>query len=277
MPIALCNALQLRSNLQSTPIVSPTLGYFFSPSPALHQTIKSTGRQLFLCRLIASPLTTIDNAGDQIDANNYLSANRTTTIGIETAIKLTPLTVVYTQTNGATVTLSSLTSTFKPPNLRLPSAQQRSRHNQFLRRPFLQSISPATQGNLNAVFSRILPNISSLFIVDDDGVETLRQDLIPILKSLIVATPPLHVVSTPNTMLRIYAPAYQYISTSSFGYTIRYTILRVNSLSQTPSPPPPIALWTIVSPTHFRICLSPTVCRLHLQLLLAPLFYDDVP
>eukprot|EP00536_Pseudo-nitzschia_multiseries_P011027 jgi/Psemu1/27643/gm1.27643_g len=55
------------------------------------------------------------------------------------------------------------------------------------------------QGNLNAVFSRILPNISSLFIVgDDDGVETLRPDPIPVLKSLIVAAimdelPPLEV------------------------------------------------------------------------------------
>eukprot|EP00536_Pseudo-nitzschia_multiseries_P009663 jgi/Psemu1/23920/gm1.23920_g len=43
------------------------------------------------------------------------------------------------------------------------------------------------QGDLNAVFFRILPNISSLFIVDDDSVETLRPDPIPVLKSLIVA------------------------------------------------------------------------------------------
>eukprot|EP00536_Pseudo-nitzschia_multiseries_P005283 jgi/Psemu1/12160/gm1.12160_g len=43
------------------------------------------------------------------------------------------------------------------------------------------------QGDLNAVFSWILPNISSLLIVDDDGVETLRPDPIPVLKSLIVA------------------------------------------------------------------------------------------
>eukprot|EP00536_Pseudo-nitzschia_multiseries_P015394 jgi/Psemu1/42382/gm1.42382_g len=43
------------------------------------------------------------------------------------------------------------------------------------------------QGDLNTVFSRIFPNISSLFLVDDDGVETLRPDPIPVLKSLIVA------------------------------------------------------------------------------------------
>eukprot|EP00536_Pseudo-nitzschia_multiseries_P000312 jgi/Psemu1/670/gm1.670_g len=43
------------------------------------------------------------------------------------------------------------------------------------------------QSDLNAVFSRILPNISSLFLVDDDGVKTLRPDPIPVLKSLIVA------------------------------------------------------------------------------------------
>eukprot|EP00536_Pseudo-nitzschia_multiseries_P014220 jgi/Psemu1/37916/gm1.37916_g len=43
------------------------------------------------------------------------------------------------------------------------------------------------QSDLNALFSRILPNISSLFIIDDDGVETLRPDPIPVLKSLIVA------------------------------------------------------------------------------------------
>eukprot|EP00536_Pseudo-nitzschia_multiseries_P017653 jgi/Psemu1/51919/gm1.51919_g len=43
------------------------------------------------------------------------------------------------------------------------------------------------QGDLNAVFSQILPNISSLFLVDDDGVETLCPDPIPVLKSLIVA------------------------------------------------------------------------------------------
>eukprot|EP00536_Pseudo-nitzschia_multiseries_P015025 jgi/Psemu1/40991/gm1.40991_g len=43
------------------------------------------------------------------------------------------------------------------------------------------------QSDLNAVFSRILPNIASLFLVDDDGVETLRPDPIPVLKSLIVA------------------------------------------------------------------------------------------
>eukprot|EP00536_Pseudo-nitzschia_multiseries_P011133 jgi/Psemu1/27964/gm1.27964_g len=42
------------------------------------------------------------------------------------------------------------------------------------------------QGDLNAVFSRILPNISSLFIIDDDGVKALRPDPIPVLKSLIV-------------------------------------------------------------------------------------------
>eukprot|EP00536_Pseudo-nitzschia_multiseries_P018678 jgi/Psemu1/56768/gm1.56768_g len=54
------------------------------------------------------------------------------------------------------------------------------------------------QSNLNAVFSRILPNVSSLFIVDDDGVKTLPPDPIPVLKSLIVAAimdelPPLEV------------------------------------------------------------------------------------
>eukprot|EP00536_Pseudo-nitzschia_multiseries_P014100 jgi/Psemu1/37538/gm1.37538_g len=38
------------------------------------------------------------------------------------------------------------------------------------------------QSDLNAVFSRILPNIASLFLVDDDGVETLRPDPIPVLK-----------------------------------------------------------------------------------------------
>eukprot|EP00536_Pseudo-nitzschia_multiseries_P017589 jgi/Psemu1/51570/gm1.51570_g len=40
------------------------------------------------------------------------------------------------------------------------------------------------QSDLNAVFSRILPNIASLFLVDDDGVETLRPDPIPVLKSI---------------------------------------------------------------------------------------------
>eukprot|EP00536_Pseudo-nitzschia_multiseries_P016745 jgi/Psemu1/47585/gm1.47585_g len=43
------------------------------------------------------------------------------------------------------------------------------------------------QSDLNTLFSWILPNVSSLFIVDDDGVETLRPDPIPVLKSLIVA------------------------------------------------------------------------------------------
>eukprot|EP00536_Pseudo-nitzschia_multiseries_P011650 jgi/Psemu1/29565/gm1.29565_g len=43
------------------------------------------------------------------------------------------------------------------------------------------------QSDLNAVFSRILPNIASLFLVDGDGVETLRPDPIPVLKSLVVA------------------------------------------------------------------------------------------
>eukprot|EP00536_Pseudo-nitzschia_multiseries_P016444 jgi/Psemu1/46248/gm1.46248_g len=43
------------------------------------------------------------------------------------------------------------------------------------------------QWKLNAAFAQTLPNIASLFIVDEDGVETLRPDPIPVLKSLIVA------------------------------------------------------------------------------------------
>eukprot|EP00536_Pseudo-nitzschia_multiseries_P018544 jgi/Psemu1/56148/gm1.56148_g len=43
------------------------------------------------------------------------------------------------------------------------------------------------QWQLNTAFAQTLPNIASLFIVDDDGVETLRPDPIPVLKSLIVA------------------------------------------------------------------------------------------
>eukprot|EP00536_Pseudo-nitzschia_multiseries_P014926 jgi/Psemu1/40652/gm1.40652_g len=43
------------------------------------------------------------------------------------------------------------------------------------------------QWKLNAAFAQTLPNIASLFIVDEDGVETLRPDPIPLLKSLIVA------------------------------------------------------------------------------------------
>eukprot|EP00536_Pseudo-nitzschia_multiseries_P016414 jgi/Psemu1/46103/gm1.46103_g len=43
------------------------------------------------------------------------------------------------------------------------------------------------QWQLNTAFAQILPNIASLFIVDDDGVDTLRPDPIPVLKSLIVA------------------------------------------------------------------------------------------
>eukprot|EP00536_Pseudo-nitzschia_multiseries_P007450 jgi/Psemu1/17986/gm1.17986_g len=43
------------------------------------------------------------------------------------------------------------------------------------------------QWQLNAAFAQTLPNIASLFIVDEDGVETLRPDPIPVLKSLIVA------------------------------------------------------------------------------------------
>eukprot|EP00536_Pseudo-nitzschia_multiseries_P006871 jgi/Psemu1/16337/gm1.16337_g len=43
------------------------------------------------------------------------------------------------------------------------------------------------QRQLNAAFVQTLPNIASLFIVDEDGVKTLRPDPIPVLKSLIVA------------------------------------------------------------------------------------------
>eukprot|EP00536_Pseudo-nitzschia_multiseries_P007311 jgi/Psemu1/17646/gm1.17646_g len=43
------------------------------------------------------------------------------------------------------------------------------------------------QWQLNTAFAQTLPNIASLFIVDKDGVETLRPDPIPVLKSLIVA------------------------------------------------------------------------------------------
>eukprot|EP00536_Pseudo-nitzschia_multiseries_P008953 jgi/Psemu1/21913/gm1.21913_g len=43
------------------------------------------------------------------------------------------------------------------------------------------------QWKLNTAFAQTLPNIASLFIVDEDGVETLRPDPIPVLKSLIVA------------------------------------------------------------------------------------------
>eukprot|EP00536_Pseudo-nitzschia_multiseries_P005077 jgi/Psemu1/11660/gm1.11660_g len=43
------------------------------------------------------------------------------------------------------------------------------------------------QRKLNAAFAQTLPNIASLFIVDEDGVKTLRPDPIPVLKSLIVA------------------------------------------------------------------------------------------
>eukprot|EP00536_Pseudo-nitzschia_multiseries_P013060 jgi/Psemu1/33994/gm1.33994_g len=43
------------------------------------------------------------------------------------------------------------------------------------------------QWKLNAAFAQTLPNIASLFIVDEDGVKTLRPDPIPALKSLIVA------------------------------------------------------------------------------------------
>eukprot|EP00536_Pseudo-nitzschia_multiseries_P018186 jgi/Psemu1/54492/gm1.54492_g len=43
------------------------------------------------------------------------------------------------------------------------------------------------QEKLNAAFAQILPNIASLFIVDDEDVKTLRRDPIPVLKSLIVA------------------------------------------------------------------------------------------
>eukprot|EP00536_Pseudo-nitzschia_multiseries_P001261 jgi/Psemu1/2866/gm1.2866_g len=42
------------------------------------------------------------------------------------------------------------------------------------------------QWQLNTAFAQTLPNIASLFIVDEDGVETLRPDPIPVLKSLIV-------------------------------------------------------------------------------------------
>eukprot|EP00536_Pseudo-nitzschia_multiseries_P008148 jgi/Psemu1/19725/gm1.19725_g len=40
---------------------------------------------------------------------------------------------------------------------------------------------------LNAAFAQTLPNIASLFIIDKDGVKTLRPDPIPVLKSLIIA------------------------------------------------------------------------------------------
>eukprot|EP00536_Pseudo-nitzschia_multiseries_P010110 jgi/Psemu1/25006/gm1.25006_g len=43
------------------------------------------------------------------------------------------------------------------------------------------------QGKLNTAFAQILPNIASLFIIDEEGVEALRPDPIPVLKSLIVA------------------------------------------------------------------------------------------
>eukprot|EP00536_Pseudo-nitzschia_multiseries_P016563 jgi/Psemu1/46643/gm1.46643_g len=57
------------------------------------------------------------------------------------------------------------------------------------------------QGDLNAVFSRILPNISSLFIVDDEGVETLRTDPIPVLKSLIKYLKHTNAISPPKTTI----------------------------------------------------------------------------
>eukprot|EP00536_Pseudo-nitzschia_multiseries_P011405 jgi/Psemu1/28820/gm1.28820_g len=43
------------------------------------------------------------------------------------------------------------------------------------------------QWKLNAAFAQTLPNIASLLVVDEDGVETLQPDPIPVVKSLIVA------------------------------------------------------------------------------------------
>eukprot|EP00536_Pseudo-nitzschia_multiseries_P019134 jgi/Psemu1/59095/gm1.59095_g len=78
--------------------------------------------------------------------------------------------------------------------------------------------------------------------------------------------------------LSIYLHAFLWLYNSIYNTPRQLPVTGSSDLifpTQTPSPPPPIALLTIVSPTHFWICLSPTVRRLHLQLLLAPLFYDD--
>eukprot|EP00536_Pseudo-nitzschia_multiseries_P005869 jgi/Psemu1/13858/gm1.13858_g len=144
------------SLLSTTPIVSPTLGYSFSPSPA----------PVLLPFLLVTPTP---HRNTDVDAT---SNDRTPT----TAVTSTPFTSTAYQTTPTPIALRN-------------ALQLRSSHVSLGRRStqsYARTLNP-TQSDLNAVFSWILPNISSLFIVDDDGVKTLRLDPIPVLKSLIVA------------------------------------------------------------------------------------------
>eukprot|EP00536_Pseudo-nitzschia_multiseries_P017518 jgi/Psemu1/51205/gm1.51205_g len=225
-------------NPPPTPIVSPALGYFFSPSPA----------PVFLSFLLTTPtphpntdadhrIRTFRDHGSILWQSVVPSATPTVTLQLFLSLHLHGsfrrsfniliFDHVDTTSNDRTLTtaddgpftdyfFSTITTT--PPWI-IPAVFLVNSSHQY--QPFpeysnCESRSPSSyimpepavswnevhgihfsfgyhfrwgnkQWKLNAAFAQTLPNIASLFIVDEHGVETLRPDPIPVLKSLIVA------------------------------------------------------------------------------------------